>query len=80
MKIKFTMREKLYSDVYFEVECDSEEELEEALDRIGEYRSADDIEFKLKEIFGIENVKSDGINDAESIYQADECEFLGWED
>ena len=80
MKIKFSMREKLYADVEFEVECESQEDLEDALDEIGEYLSADDIDMRLREIFGIENVKSEGINEIDNIYQADECEFWDWED
>ena len=80
MKIKFSMREKLYADVEFEVECESQEDLEDALDEIGEYLSADDIDMRLREIFGSENVKSEGINEIDNIYQADECEFWDWED
>lgn len=80
MKIKFSMREKLYADVEFEVECESQEVLEEALDEIGENLSADDIESRLRSIFGSENVKSDGVNGIDNIYPADECEFWDWED
>ena len=80
MKIKFSMREKLYADVEFEVECESQEDLEDALDEIGEDLSADDIDMRLREIFGSENVKSEGINEIDNIYQADECEFWDWED
>ena len=80
MKIKFIMREKLYADVEFEVECESQEDLEDTLDEIGEDLSADDIDMRLREIFGSENVKSEGINEIDNIYQADECEFWDWED
>ena len=80
MKIKFSMREKLYADVEFEVECESQEVLEEALDKIGENLSADDIEGRLCSIFGIENVKSEGVNGIDNIYPADECEFWDCED
>lgn len=80
MKIKFSMREKLYADVEFEVECESQEDLEDALDEIGEDLSADDIDMRLREIFGSENVKSEGINGIDNIYPADECEFWDWED
>ena len=80
MKIKFSMREKLYADVEFEVECESQEDLEDALDEIGEYLSADDIDMSLREIFGSENVKSEGINGIDNIYPANECEFWDWED
>lgn len=80
MKIKFSMREKLYADVEFEVECESQEDLEDALDEIGEYLSADDIDMRLREIFGSENVKSEGINGIDNIYPADEYEFWDWED
>ena len=80
MKIKFSMREKLYADVEFEVECESQEDLEDALDEIGEDLSADDIDMRLREIFGGENVKSEGINGIDNIYPADECEFWDWED
>ena len=80
MKIKFSMREKLYADVEFEVECESQEDLEDALDEIGEDLSADGIDMRLREIFGSENVKSEGINEIDNIYPADECEFWDWED
>ena len=80
MKIKFSMREKLYADVEFEVECESQEDLEDALDEIGEDLSADDIDMRLREIFGSENVKSEGVNGIDNIYPADECEFWDWED
>ena len=80
MKIKFSMREKLYADVEFEVECESQEDLEDALDEIGENLSADGIDMRLREIFGSENVKSEGINGIDNIYPADECEFWDWED
>lgn len=80
MKIKFSMREKLYADVEFEVECENQEDLEDALDEIGENLSADDIDMRLREIFGGENVKSEGINGIDNIYPADECEFWDWED
>ena len=80
MKIKFSMREKLYADVEFEVECESQEDLEDTLDEIGENLSADDIDMRLREIFGSENVKSEGINGIDNIYPADECEFWDWED
>lgn len=80
MKIKFIMREKLYANVEFEVECESQEDLEDTLDEIGEDLSADDIDMRLREIFGSENVKSEGINGIDNIYPADECEFCDWED
>ena len=80
MKIKFSMREKLYADVEFEVECESQEDLEDALDEIGEDLSADGIDMRLRKIFGSENVKSEGINGIDNIYPADECEFWDWED
>lgn len=80
MKIKFSMREKLYADVEFEVECESQEDLEDALDEIGEDLSADDIDMRLREIFGSENVKSEGINEIDNIYPSYECEFWDWED
>lgn len=37
------MREKLYADVEFEIECENPEQVEDALDEIGENHSADDI-------------------------------------
>ena len=80
MKIKFIMREKLYANVEFEVECESQEDLEDTLDEIGEDLSADGIDMRLREIFGSENVKSEGINGIDNIYPADECEFWDWED
>lgn len=80
MKIKFSMREKLYAAVKFEVECENKEQLEEALDEIGEDLSADDMELRLMHIFGSENVKSEGVNSVDNIQSADECEFWDWED
>ena len=78
MKIKFCMREKFYADVEFEVECDSQEQVEAALDEIGEDLMADDIEVRLCNIFGCENVQSEGVNSIDNIYPADECEFWDW--
>lgn len=80
MKIKFSMREKLYADIEFEVECESQEVLEDALNKIGEGLRADGIDEHLREIFGSENVKSEGINEIDNVYSADECEFWDWED
>ena len=72
------MREKLYADVEFEVECENQEQLEEALDAIGENLSADEVEGRLRNIFGSENVQSEGVNSIDNIYPADECEFWDW--
>ena len=35
MKVRFSMQEKLYADVEFEIECENPEQVEEALDQIG---------------------------------------------
>lgn len=78
MKVKFSMREKLYADVEFEVECENPEQVENALDKIGECCSADDIALGLGNIFGCENVKTSGLNSTDNIYPGDECEFWDW--
>lgn len=78
MKIRFSIREKLYADVEFEIDCESQEEVEEALDTIGENVSADDLESGLMNIFGSENVKSCGINCVNSVCPDDEYEFWDW--
>jgi len=78
MKVRFSMQEKLYADVEFEIECESTEQVEDALDKIGECCSADDIALELGNIFGCENVKTEGLNSTDNIYPADECEFLDW--
>lgn len=78
MKVKFIMQEKLYADVEFEIECENPEQVEDALDEIGECRSADDIASELGNIFGCENVKTNGLNSTDNIYPADECEFWDW--
>lgn len=80
MKVKFSMREKLYADVDFEIECENQEQVIDALDRIGDYHSSDDIAILLSNIFGCENVKAYGINGIDNIYPADECEFWDWEE
>ena len=63
----------------FEIECENEEQVEEALDEIGENVSADDLAQELRERFGTENVKTDGVNDVDNIEPADEYEFWNWE-
>lgn len=78
MKVKFSMREKLYANVEFEIECENPEQVEEALDEIGEDYSADDMAGQLMNIFGSENVETSGINSTDNIYPADECEFWDW--
>lgn len=79
MKVEFSIKEKLYAECHFEIECESQDEVDEALDEIGENISADDLEWRLKERFGTENVKSDGIGRAENIELSDEYEFWNWE-
>lgn len=78
MKVKFQVREKLYADVYFEIECENEEQVEDALDQIGDGVSSDDLACALADIFGYENVHADGTNSIDNIYPADECEFWDW--
>lgn len=87
MKIKFSMREKLYATIAFEIESDKfetleefEEDLNDTLDQIGEDVDSDDMLSNLESIYGVKNVKSEGLNDVNSIYPADECEFWDWED
>lgn len=79
MKVNFSIREKLYAMCEFEIECESVEQVKEALDEIGENVSADDLAWKLMEKFGTKNVKADGVNGIDNIEPADECEFWGWE-
>lgn len=79
MKVKFSIKEKLYAECHFEIECESQDEVDEALDEIGENVSADDLEWRLKERFGTENVKSDSIGMIENIESAGEYEFVDWE-
>ncbi len=79
MKVKFSIREKLYAMCEFEIECESEEQVEKALDEIGESVSADDLAWKLREKFGTKNVKADGVNEIDNIEPADEYEFWDWE-
>lgn len=79
MKVKFSIREKLYAMCNFEIECSCEEEVEGALEDIGESVSAEDLDNKLRERFGSENVKSDGTNGMDNIEPADEYEFWDWE-
>lgn len=78
MKVKFQVREKLYADVDFEIECESIEQVEAALDQIGDSVSSGDLECALGNIFGGENVYADGVDSTENIYPADECEFQDW--
>lgn len=80
MKVKFRVREKLYAEIFFEVECESKEQVEAALDQIGECTSSDNLESDLIDIFGFENVRADGTNSTDNIYPADECEFEDWLD
>ena len=80
MKVKFVIQEKLYADVEFEIECDSADQVEDALDEIGEDCSADNIALELENIFGYKNVRTEGLNDTDNIYPADECEFMDWID
>lgn len=78
MKVKFKVREKLYADITFEIECKSQEQVNEALDQIGDCMSSDDMEGALSNIFGHENVQATGVNSTDNIYPADECEFWDW--
>lgn len=78
MKVKFQVREKLYADVDFEIECEGVGQVEAALDQIGDSVSSGDLECALGNIFGDENVYADGANSTDNIYPADECEFWDW--
>lgn len=87
MKIKFSMREKLYATIAFEIESDKfetleefEEDLNDTLDQIGEDVNSEDMLSNLENVYGIKNVKSEGLNEVYNIYPADECEFWDWED
>lgn len=79
MKAKFSIRENLYAICEFEVECESEEEVEKALIEIGDCVSAEALENELRERFGDKNVKSDGVNETYNIESAGEYEFWDWE-
>lgn len=79
MKAKFSIREKLYLTCNFEIECKSQEDLENALDEIGEHVSARVLERKLRERFGSDNVKSDGLDNTDNIEPDGEYEFWDWE-
>lgn len=78
MKVKFTIKELLYSLCNFEVECESQEQLDEVLTEIGEYVSADELQSKLEERFGTENVSTDGVGDPNNIDTQNEYEFWEW--
>lgn len=78
MKVGFSVRERLYASVAFEVNCDSRENVEELLEQIGENMPADDLYLRLCEIYGHENVRCHGLNDTDSIISADEWEFDEW--
>lgn len=80
MKVNFSIREKLYADVNFEIECENQEQVEDALDRINDCCDADEFYNQLTNIFGYENVKAEGLGSIDNIYPADECEFWDWED
>lgn len=80
MKVKFSIKEKLYAICNFKIECESQDEVEEALDEIGESVSADDLYYGLIERFGSENVSADGINSTDNIETEDEYEFWNWEE
>lgn len=80
MKVKFSIREKLYAMCNFEIQCKNQDEVDEALDDIGENVSADELYYGLIERFGRENVSADGVNEVDSIEPADEYEFWDWED
>lgn len=79
MKVKFSIKEKLYAMCKFEIECESEDEVNKALDEIGESVSADDLDWKLREKFGTENVKCEGVNSTDNIESENEYEFWDWE-
>lgn len=78
MKVKFTIKEKLYAMCDFEIECEEQEEVDEALEEIGEEVSADELYWKLCEIFGAEKVKADGINSNDNVENENEYEFWDW--
>ena len=50
MKVKFQVREKLYADVTFEIECENQEQVEDALDKIGECVDSDSLACALTNI------------------------------
>lgn len=80
MKVKFTIKELLYSLCNFEVECESKEQLDKVLAEIGEDISADELQYKLEKRFGIENVSAEGIGDPNNIGTQNEYEFWEWVD
>lgn len=80
MKVKFSIKEALYAISKFEIECESQDEVDKALDEIGENVSADELYLQLMKRFGNENVIANGINDPNSVQCEDEYEFWEWED
>lgn len=80
MKVKFTIKELLYAMCTFEVECDSQEQLDEVLGEIGEGVSADELLMKLENRFGKENVSAEGVSDLHNIESQNEYEFWEWEE
>lgn len=86
MKIKFSMREKLYANIAFEIESDEfstlgefRKDLEAVLDEIGEDVDSDDMLSSLQSVYGYKNVEAEGLGDFHNIYPVDECEFWNWE-
>lgn len=80
MKVKFSIKEMLSAMCNFEIECESQDEVEEALDEIGESVSADELYYKLVDRFGRDNVSADGIGNVDNIDTENEYEFWDWED
>ena len=62
------------------MECDDQDDIENALDQIGDTVSAEELYSILGEIYGKENVTCHGLNDTDNICPADEWEFDEWVD
>lgn len=80
MKIGFSVKEKMYANIAFEIECEDHTDIENALDQIGDTVGAEDLYLQLCERYGERNVKCYGLNDTDNICPADEWEFDEWLD
>lgn len=80
MKVKFTIHEMLYATEKFEINCNSQEEVDAALDEIGEYVSGEELLVALQDKFGRDNVSAEGVNGFDNIVPLDEYDFQGWDE
>jgi len=80
MSVKFTVKESLYAICGFEIKNATREDVENTLEQIGEGCSAEDLAMQLINIFGSENVETNGINSTDNVESNEEHEFWDWED